>query len=82
MLGKIILSRDAVRQAFLNIGVMSGYCSRQETQGKASSRITSPRLGFEKDFTRQRIMCFTIDLDSRVFSYMQFISSYCSFLQV
>jgi len=66
ILGKIILSRDEARQAFLNIGVTFGYCRRQETQRKSSSRITSPRLGFEKDSTRQRIMFFTIDLNSRV----------------
>ena len=63
-LGKIILSPDEFRQAFLNIGVMSGYCRRQETQGKASSRITSPRLGFGMDSTRQQIMCFMTDLIS------------------
>jgi hypothetical protein len=82
MLIKIILSRDEALQALLNIGITFRYCRQQETQGKVSSRITSPRLGFEKDSTRQQIISFTIDLNSRVFSYMHFISSYCSFLQV
>jgi len=64
MLGKIRLSQDEIRQAFLNIGLMSGYCRRQETQGKTSFRKTSPRLGFEMDSTRQQIMYFTTDLIS------------------
>ena len=67
---------------FFNIGVMFVYCRRQETQRKASSRKTSPRLGFEMDSTRQGIVCCTTDLISWVFSYMQFISRYYSFLQV
>jgi hypothetical protein len=64
MYGKILLNPDEIGQAFLNIGLMSDYCCRQEIQGKASSRITSPRLGFEMDSTLQQIMCFTTDLIS------------------
>jgi len=82
MLGKIILSRDGVRQTFLNTSAMSGYRRRQDTQGKASSRIISPRLEFQMNSTPQRIMFFTTDLISWVFGYIQFISRYCSFLQV